>query len=121
MSHASEKNRFNNCDMRECVQKEVYSCVNLTDRLNENVAPSFPPPLFLWLKLLFLAHILPPCASTILLEMNRPKPVPFSDLVANFVNNLGIIDGSIPGPTPLLSRSIYICFICSFNNKIEGP
>jgi hypothetical protein len=38
----------------------------------------------------------------ILLEMNRPKPVPFSDLLANFVNNLGIIDGSIPGPSSFM-------------------
>jgi hypothetical protein len=35
----------------------------------------------------------------ILLEMNRPKPVPFCDLLVNFVNNLGVIDGSIPGPS----------------------
>jgi hypothetical protein len=32
-----------------------------------------------------------------LFEINKPKPVPpDEDLVANFVNNLGIISGSIP-------------------------
>ena len=30
-------------------------------------------------SLLFLAHILPPCASIMLLEMNNPNPVPVSD------------------------------------------
>jgi hypothetical protein len=34
-----------------------------------------------------------------LFEMNNPNPVPpVSDLVANFVNNLGNIPGSIPSP-----------------------
>jgi hypothetical protein len=52
-------------------------------KLNENVAPSFP-------SLLFSAHILPPCASIILLEINKPKPVPpISDFEANFVNSFG--------------------------------
>jgi hypothetical protein len=30
--------------------------------------------------------------------MNKPKPVPVTDFVANFVNNLGNISGSIPIP-----------------------
>jgi hypothetical protein len=51
--------------------------------------------------LLFPAHILPPWASTILLDMNNPNPVPDSDFVANFVNSLGIISGSIPLPLSL--------------------
>jgi hypothetical protein len=48
---------------------------------------------------LFLAHILPPRASIILLEINRPRPVPpASDFVVNFENSLGNISGSIPTP-----------------------
>jgi hypothetical protein len=30
-----------------------------------------------------------------LFDMNSPRPVPFSDLVANFVNSLGMMSGSI--------------------------
>ena len=33
-----------------------------------------------------------------LLEINSPNPVPFSDFVANFVNNLVEISWSIPEP-----------------------
>jgi hypothetical protein len=47
-------------------------------------------------SLLFSAHILPPCASTILFEINNPKPVPVSDFVANFENSLGDISEAIP-------------------------
>lgn len=47
---------------------------------------------------LFSAHILPPWASTILLEIYNPSPVPLSDFLVNFVNNLGNISGSIPVP-----------------------
>jgi len=61
----------------------------LNVRLNANVAPFFP-------SLLFLAHILPPCASIMLLEINSPNPVPVSDFAANFENNRGYISGSIP-------------------------
>ena len=50
---------------------------------------------------LFSAHILPPWASTILLEIYNPKPVPEFDLVANLVNSLGIISGCIPSPVSL--------------------
>src|SRR5919202_1633722 len=67
-------------------------CVVLHDntgKLNENVAPLS--------SLLFSAHILPPCASTILFDMNNPKPVPpISDFEANFVNNFGSMSESIP-------------------------
>jgi hypothetical protein len=58
--------------------------------LNVNVAP-LPP-------VLFSAHILPPCASMILLEIYNPNPVPLSDFLVNFVNNLGNISGSMPVP-----------------------
>ena len=34
----------------------------------------------------------------ILLDIYRPNPVPTIDFVANFVNSLGIISGSIPWP-----------------------
>jgi hypothetical protein len=53
-------------------------------RLKLKVAP-FP-------SILFSAQILP----TILLEIYRPKPVPLKDFELNFVNNRGIISGSIP-------------------------
>jgi hypothetical protein len=36
-----------------------------------------------------------------LFEIYNPNPVPVSDFVANFVNNLGIISGSIPVPVSL--------------------
>jgi hypothetical protein len=32
------------------------------------------------------------------LEINNPNPVPLSDFVANFVNSLGKISGSMPAP-----------------------
>jgi hypothetical protein len=56
--------------------------------LKVNVAP-LPPELF-------SAHILPPCASTILFAINNPRPVPWSNFDANFENNLGSISGCIP-------------------------
>src|ERR671923_23669 len=58
--------------------------------VNENVAP-FP-------SLLFSAHILPPCASIIFLEIYRPRPVPEKDLDENLVKSLGIISESTPEP-----------------------
>jgi hypothetical protein len=60
--------------------------------LNAKVAP-FPS--------LFLAQILPPCSSIMFLDIYRPKPVPRSDLVANFVNSLGMISLSIQVPVSL--------------------
>jgi hypothetical protein len=48
---------------------------------------------------LFFAQILPPCASTIPLQMYNPRPVPFSDFVANLVNSLGTISKSMPFPS----------------------
>jgi hypothetical protein len=38
----------------------------------------------------------------ILFDMNNPNPVPFSDFVANFVNNLGIISEAIPIPVSFI-------------------
>jgi hypothetical protein len=35
-------------------------------------------------------------------EINKPNPVPLSDFVANFVNNLGNISESIPDPVSLM-------------------
>ena len=62
-----------------------------TGKLNENVAPL--------LSALFSAHILPPWASIIFLEINNPKPVPpVCDFEANFVNNFGNMLESIPWP-----------------------
>jgi hypothetical protein len=61
----------------------------LTGRLNENVAPLS--------SALFSAHILPPCASMMLLDIYKPKPVPpLSEFEANFENSLGNISASIP-------------------------
>ena len=34
--------------------------------------------------LLFLPEIDPPCASIIFFDMNRPKPMPLSDIAENF-------------------------------------
>src|SRR5438067_2480254 len=62
----------------------------LKGKLNAKVAP-LP-------FTLFFAHILPLWASMILLEINNPNPVPLSDLVENFVNNLGNISRSMPLP-----------------------
>ena len=50
------------------------------------------------LSLLFSAHILPPWASMILLEINNPKPVSSFDFETNIEHNLGNISGSIPVP-----------------------
>ena len=36
------------------------------------------------------------------LHVNKPKPVPFSDFVANFVNSLGNMSGSIPLPVSFM-------------------
>jgi hypothetical protein len=58
----------------------------LNGRLKQNVDP-LP-------SALFSAHILPPRASTILLDI--PNSVPVTDFVANFVNSLGYISASIP-------------------------
>jgi hypothetical protein len=41
----------------------------------------------------------PPWDSTIFFEMYKPRPVPVSDFVANFSNNLGNIWGSITLPS----------------------
>jgi hypothetical protein len=54
--------------------------------MNVNVAP-FP-------LALFSANILPPLASIMLFEINNPKPVPLSDVVANFENKRGKMSGS---------------------------
>jgi hypothetical protein len=51
---------------------------------------------------LFSAHILPPCDSMILFDMNKPNPAPFSDFVVNFVNDVGIISEAIPIPVSFI-------------------
>jgi hypothetical protein len=52
--------------------------------------------------LLFSPHILPPCASIIVLQIYNPKPVPLSVPVVNFVNNLGSMWESMPVPVSLI-------------------
>ncbi len=68
----------------------------LSGRANANVTP-LP-------SALFCTQIFPPWASIILFDMNKPKPVPVTDFVANFANNLGIISGSIPVPVSAFSH-----------------
>ena len=59
------------------------SCILVTNtRLNVKVVALSPSGLF-------LARILPPCASIIFFEINKPKPVPCSDEVVNFEKGLG--------------------------------
>src|SRR5688572_27063529 len=71
-------------------RKERKRAVQLTGIVNENVAP--------FSSLGTSAHISPPCASTMFFDMKSPNPIPLSDFDANFLNNLGIISGSIPFP-----------------------
>ena len=53
---------------------------------------------------------------TILLEMNKPSPVPSNDLDTNLVNNLGKISGSIPWPESVILTTTYsISFALSFS------
>jgi hypothetical protein len=80
--------------VRIAYQIRVAAVFWFTGRLNVKVAPITSG--------LFSAHILPPCASTILFDMNNPNPVPpVSDFVVNFVNSLGNISRSIPVPVSL--------------------
>ncbi len=56
-------------------------CYSVIGNVKLNIAPFSPK--------LFTPHILPPCASTIFLQIYSPKPVPVvGSEVANFVNNL---------------------------------
>ena len=41
-----------------------------------------------------------------LFDMKRPSPVPVLDFVANFVNSLGNISESMPGPVSLILTTI---------------
>jgi hypothetical protein len=74
----------------------------LIGKLKLKVAPT--PPLPSLPSILFSAHILPPWASIMLLQINKPSPipVPLSDFVANFENNLGKISESIPLPVSFI-------------------
>ncbi len=58
-----------------------YITYSFTGTVKPNVAP-LP-------SLLFSPQISPSCAFTILLEIYNPNPVPWKDIDANFVNNLG--------------------------------
>ena len=78
---------------KKLVTIEDSSSVQSSGRLKLNVAP-FP-------SVLFSAHILPPWASTILLEIYNPRPVPEKDFEANFENSFGIISAWIPEPVSL--------------------
>ena len=55
----------------------------------------------------------------ILFEMNSPSPVPVLDFATNFVNSLGIISGSIPGPVSFtLTRALPCYFSFSISALI---
>ena len=90
-----EEDNFDNSDSKYCKRfGHRISLLLIYDHfigtLNENLAP-MP-------SLLFSAHILPPWASMILLEINNPMPVSSYDFETNIENNLGNISGSIPVP-----------------------
>src|SRR5918912_1271478 len=63
---------------------------------------------------LFSAHILPPCASIIFLQIYRPRPVPEKDLEENLVNSLGIISGSTPEPLSHILTIAIVPFLLLF-------
>jgi hypothetical protein len=67
----------------------IFKCLS-NGRLTENIAP-LP-------SALFSAHILPPWASIVPLEIKNPDPDPVSELVTNFENNLSYSSESIPVP-----------------------
>ena len=84
-----EEDNFDNSDSKYCKRFGTANLLLLLiynhfiDILNENLAP-MP-------SLLFSAHILPPWASMILLEINNPKPVSSFDFETNIEHNLGNI------------------------------
>jgi len=45
-----------------------------------------------------------------LFDMKRPSPVPAVDFVANFVNSLGNISESMPGPVSVILTTISLLF-----------
>jgi hypothetical protein len=45
-----------------------------------------------------------------LFDMKRPSPVPLLDFVANFVNSLGNISESMPGPVSVILTTISLVF-----------
>ena len=84
-----------------------------TGKLNVNVEPK---PSFS--SVLLVAHILPPCISIILFEINSPKPVPpLMDLVVNFVKSFGNTSGCIPVPVSFIPTRIssFLPFISFFS------
>src|ERR671910_205306 len=82
----------------------------LSGRVNVNFAPVVS--LLLLLLLVSSIQILPPCASSILLEMYNPRPTPFCDLVMNLSNNLSFTSKSIPVPrSEILTASILLLLL----------
>ena len=47
-----------------------------------------------------------------LFDMKRPSPVPVADFVANFVNSLGNISESMPGPVSVIVTTISL-LVCT--------
>ena len=77
--------------------------------MNEKVAPrAFS---------LFLPEIEPLCALIIFFDINRPNPIPASDIVVNFSKSFGWIRASIPFPlsfTLILTKFLTSGFIETF-------
>ena len=92
-------NRWEQHTITHCRLKHSDYISRLIGRLKVKVAP-LPSELF-------SAHILPPCASTIFLEINNPRPVPWNDFDANFENNLGTIWWCIPWPVSFMVTKTY--------------
>src|SRR5215207_10633191 len=93
---------------RGIILYHIYRYQLAIGNVKENVAP-FP-------SLLFLAHILPPCASIIFLQIYRPRPVPEKDLDENLVKSLGIISESTPEPlshTSIMAISLLLSLLLS--------
>ena len=50
-----------------------------------------------------LTDMLPPCCSTILLQIDKPRPVPTDFVVNNGSKIFGISESLIPGPSSSIS------------------
>lgn len=59
---------------------------------------------------MLLTEILPPCASTIRLQIGRPKPVPFALVVLRGVQSSCIDSSGIP--IPVSEKLIKTCPFC---------
>jgi hypothetical protein len=88
----------------------IFKCLS-NGRLTENIAP-LP-------SALFSAHILPPWASIVPLEIKNPDPDPVSELVTNFENNLSYSSESIPRASILYANNNF-GFFATINSFLIG-